>query len=480
MYPMRYPFLEFNTCVSMSASPLESPPVRLSRREGEVAVLVAEGLTNRDIAKRLFISERTVDGHLEHVREKLAVNTRAQIAAWVVRQEAPRALVAAPAEPVSRPAPARRLMARPQIWVATALLLAVLAAGVGLLRLTAPTGPTIKTIAGSVSLNSVAGGGYTGNGALAINAQLSRPSDVVVAPDGTIYIADYGNGVVRAVATDGTITSYTGRSGEPLATDGEIADTVSFGNPSNLACDPGGNVYILTDLAGMLEVWKVRPDRFISRVVSIGPTTNTNLYKTPAGGLAVADDGTLYIADRLDNRVWKFANGRKSLYAGTGEAGFSGEGGAAEGAKLDWPTGLALDNRGNLYIADTQNNRIRKVDTFGIITTVAGSGAGGDSGDGGPALQAHLSIPFGVAVAADGTLVIADTGNNRLREVTPWHQILALAGAKQAGFAGDNRPAIAAELSEPEGVAFDRNGNLFVADTGNHRVREIPRLVPSW
>jgi sugar lactone lactonase YvrE len=369
-------------------------------------------------------------------------------------------------------------MARPQIWVATALVLAVLAAGVGLLQLTVPTGPTIKTIAGVTSLNSVAGGGYAGDGALAINAQLSRPSDMVVADDGTIYIADYGNGVVRRVATDGTITSYTGGINKPPATDGEIADTVSLGYPSNVAVDRDGNLYILTDLAGVLEVWKVRPDRFISRIVTIGPTTTTGIYRTPAGGLAVANDGTLYIADRLDNRVWKFANGLKSLYVGTGKSGFSGDGGAASAAMLNWPIGLALDEQGNLYIADTENNRIRKVDILGTITTIAGDGGVGDTGDGGPAIQARLSLPFGVAVAADGTLVIADNGNNRLREVMPSHQILALAGSKQGGFAGDNLPAITAQLSGPEGVAFDANGNLYVADTGNDRVREIPRAVP--
>ena len=464
----------------MSPSPVESAPVRLSPREREVADLVAEGLTNREIAKRLFLSERTVDGHLEHVREKLDVNTRAQIATWVIRQETAPPAVATPTQAVSpsAPGPAGRLMARPQLWVATALVLATLAAGVGLLRLTAPPEPTIKTIAGSVSLDSVGGGGYAGDGGLAVNAQLSRPSNVVVADDGTIYIADYGNRVIRMVAAGGKITSFTGGNDMPLATDGEIANAVSFGDPSNLAVDHAGNLYILTDLAGMLEVWKVRRDGFISRVVSLGPTTNTGLYKTPAGGLAVADDGTLYIADRLGNRVWKIANGRKSVYAGTGVGHFSGEGGAAEGAELYWPTGLALDTQGNLFIADTQNNRIRKVDRFGIITTVAGS-AGGDGGDGGPALQARLSLPFGVAVAADGTLVIADTGNNRLREVTPWHEMLALAGTKRSGFSGDNLPAIAATLSEPQAVAFDRSGNLFVADTGNHRVREIPRLVPA-
>lgn len=461
----------------MSATPVESPPVRLSPREREVADLVAEGMTNREIAKRLFISERTVDGHLEHVREKLDVNTRAQIATWVVRQEAP-STVATPAEPIRLPALARPLMVRPQIWVATALVLAVLAAGVGLLRLTAPPGPTIKTVAGVTSLNSYPGGGYSGDTAPATHAQLSRPSDVVVASVGTIYVADYGNGVVRAISPAGTITSYTGDTNMRLATEGDIAGDVSLGYPSNLAVGPEGNVYMLTDLEGSLEVWMVSPINVISRVVSLGPATTTDFVRTPLGGLVVAKDGTLYIADRAHNRVWKFAGGRKSVFAGTGERGFSGDGGAAEAAKLYWPIGLALDLQGNLYIADTENNRIRKVDTHGTITTVVGDGNPGDTGDGGPAAKARLSLPYGVAVAPDGTLVIADTGNNRLRLVTPSNQIVALAGTKDEGFSGDGFPAIAARLNSPAGVTFDRNGDLFVADTGNQRVREILKLVP--
>lgn len=436
-------------------------------------------MTNRDIAKKLFISERTVDGHLEHLREKLEVNTRAQIATWVVRQETHGAAEAATPQPIGLPAPPRRLMAHPQIWIATALLLALLAAGVGLLRLTTPMGPTIKTVAGTASLDSFGGGGgYLGDHGLAVNALLRRPSDVMVAADG-VYIADYSNGVVRKVDTDGTIKSFTGDLTKPLAMDGEIADTVSFGYPSNLARDSASNVYILTDLAGMLEVWKVRPDLFTSRVFTVGPTTNTNLYKTSLGGLAVADDGAVYAADRLDNRVWKFAGGRKTLYAGNGSPGYSGDGGAAVAAMLDWPSGLALDKQGNLYIADTVNNRIRKVDTLGTITTIAGDGSPGNTGDGGPATKARFSLPFGVAIATDGTLVIADTGNNRLREVTPTHQMLALAGTGRSGFAGDHGPALTAELNGPEGVAFDIEGDLFIADTGNNRVRLISRVVTS-
>jgi sugar lactone lactonase YvrE len=132
------------------------------------------------------------------------------------------------------------------------------------------------------------------------------------------------------------------------------------------------------------------------------------------------------------------------------------------------------DKRGYLYIADSGNNRVRRVDRSGVIGPAAGTGGFyGDAGDGGPALQAHLSFPFGVAIARDGTLFISDTGNNRVREVTPSGQIQALAGTGQGGFAGDGGAASRAEFSAPEGIAVDAAGNLFVADTINQRVREL-------
>ena len=184
----------------------------------------------------------------------------------------------------------------------------------------------------------------------------------------------------------------------------------------------------------------------------------------------------LFIADRAGNRVLKF-DGTTTLYAGSGQK--MGDGGAATSAQLDWPVGLALDKRENLYIADTGDNRIRRVDhAKGTITTVAG-GAGefeGNTGDGGPARQALLSFPIGVAVAPDGTVVFTDTGNHRLRQVSPDGTISALAGSGRWGFAGDGLPAVDAEFDGPEGVFLDSAGNLFIADTENQRVREIPHL----
>jgi len=450
----------------MCASPGENAPVRLSRRESEVAGLVAQGLTNREIATRLFLSERTVDGHLEHVREKLGVNTRAQIAAWVVRQDV-KGIAAASVEPISRPTPRGRLVAHPRLWVATALVLALLAAGVGLLRLTAPPGPMIRTIAGISSANSYPGGDYKGDHDYAINAALSWPSDVAVGPDGEVYIADFGNSVVRKIGTDGIITTVAGGGSDPPV-DRAIATEVSIGFASNIAVDSSRDLYLLTDLAGDLEVWMVAPDSFMSFVVSLGHSSNRYMqanWNTPVGGLAVTSDRTLFIADRAENRVWKLGFGAKTptLYAGTGEAGALGDLGPATSAQLDWPTGLALGQNGDLFIADTQNDRIRRVDGLrGTITTFARG--------------ANLLIPFGLAFRSDGALFIADTGHNQVLEILPSGGIMTVAGTGSDGLSGDGGRANDAELSGPEGVVFDGKGKLLVADGGNHRVRQVTGL----
>ncbi|OLE41554.1 MAG: hypothetical protein AUI36_24600 [Cyanobacteria bacterium 13_1_40CM_2_61_4] len=218
-------------------------------------------------------------------------------------------------------------------------------------------------------------------------------------------------------------------------------------------------------------------------IVSVGPSdvvVTFNAPNLPVGGMAITKEGIIFIADRAGNRVMKFDGKTSSLYAGTGDT--LGDGGTATSAQLSWPIGVALDKNENLYIADTGNHRIRRVDhTKGTITTVAG-GAGqfeGNSGDEGPARQAQLSFPFGVAVAPDGTIVFTDTGNHRLRMVTPDGRVYALAGTGRWGFSGDGMRASDAEFDGPEGLALDSKGDLFIADTENQRIREIPHLFGS-
>ena len=191
---------------------------------------------------------------------------------------------------------------------------------------------------------------------------------------------------------------------------------------------------------------------------------------------AVAADaaGNLYIADSGDHRIRKIdSEGTITTVAGTGEAGYGGDGGPATLARLDHPDGVAVDGEGNVYIADSENHRIRKIDTLGIITTFAGTGIRGYRGDGGPAAGAQLSFPAGVAVDGEGTAYVADSWNHRVRKVDRGGTITTLAGRGFRGYAGSGGPAAQAALANPMGVSVDTEGNVYVADTWNHRVRRI-------
>jgi DNA-binding CsgD family transcriptional regulator/DNA-binding beta-propeller fold protein YncE len=459
-----------------------TPPVKLSRRELEVARLVAEGLTNRDIAARLFVSERTVDGHLEHVREKLGVNSRAQVAAWVVRGESTASAPVARARASSAargPDRTKRL----RLLVALALVFAVLAlGGIGLFR--EPPGPTIVTVAGTQPIHpDDPRGSYSGDGTPATSAELALPTAIAVGRGAAFYIADYRNQRIRMRRADGTIITVAGGGDSPL-TDNALATDVKIDFPSSVVVDGQDRLYILTNQGGALGVWSVGTDSLIKHVVSLPPTgyQPAGSWPDPVGGLARAGDGSLYIADSAGNTVWLYQAGEDpKLLAGSGEPGFRGDDGPAASAALDSPMGLALDEkRGYLYIADSGNNRIRAVNLkTRVITTFAGSGnTAGAGGDGRLATSAELRIPFGVAVAPDGSVFIADTGNHRIREVKPDGVIVAFAGTGISGFSGDGGPAGQAQFSAPQAVAVEPNGSLLVADTYNHRVRELVRVAP--
>lgn len=196
-----------------------------------------------------------------------------------------------------------------------------------------------------------------------------------------------------------------------------------------------------------------------------------------AAGVAVDAAGNIVIADSFNNRVRRVdaASGKIETVAGTGQQGFSGDGDLATEAQLNSPSGVAIDDKGNIIIADSFNNRIRIVDArTGIISTVAGTGEQGCSGDDGLAVRAQLSGPTGLAMGADGTLFIADSGNHRIRRLDRSQQVLVtVAGSGVAGDAGDGGLAVQAELNDPSGVAVDRNGHLLIADTMNNRVRRV-------
>jgi trimeric autotransporter adhesin len=196
-------------------------------------------------------------------------------------------------------------------------------------------------------------------------------------------------------------------------------------------------------------------------------------------GLVFDRAGNLYASDCQTSRVFRITDsGTVTVVAGTGTYQLSGDGGSAPKANVYCPSGLALDADGNLFIADRANNRVREVDKNGVITTVAGTGkigvdAGTFSGDGGPALRAHLWEPSGLAFDARGNLFVADRDNNRIRKIGRDGIIATVAGTGKAGFSGDGGPATKAKLNLPENVAVDKGGNIYVSDSGNHRVRRI-------
>ncbi|MBV9506118.1 MAG: hypothetical protein JO323_14055, partial [Acidobacteriia bacterium] len=270
------------------------------------------------------------------------------------------------------------------------------------------------------------------------------------------------------------ITTVAG--GAPPAS-GIQATQASIGDPPRVSVDASGNVYF-----GALHcVFRVNSSGVLIRIAGTARSGYTgdggsalNAQLESPDGIAVDSAGNVYIADQGTNSVRKVAaDGTISTYAGTGTAGFSGDGGPAIGAQLNQPGGLAVDGPGNLYIADTANNRIRVVSPDGHIATVAGNGAAGYSGDASGARDAALNGPEDITVDSSGSLYIADTQNYRIRVVTPNGIINTLAGVGNGNVFGDNAPAISAGLILPTAVALDRSGNLYIADFGNSRIRVV-------
>jgi sugar lactone lactonase YvrE len=281
-------------------------------------------------------------------------------------------------------------------------------------------GGIITTVAGTGCC------GYGGDGGQAVSASLGQPQGVAVDGSGNIYIADTGNNVIRKVSAGGTISTIAGK------------------------------------------------DNLVGFYGDGGPAAQALLW-SPAG-VGVDGAGDVFIADTVNNVIREIsaASGNISTVAGNTTQGFAGDGGKATAAELYLPTGVFVDASGNLFIADRGNNRIRKVSTSGTITTVAGNGTGVFSGDGGAATSAGLASPTNVVVDASGNLFIAGTLNSRIREVAAGTGIITtVAGDGVAGFFGDGGLPTNAGLNHPGGVALDSSGDIFIADTGNNRVREV-------
>ncbi len=311
--------------------------------------------------------------------------------------------------------------------------------------------------------------GNSGNGGPAVKALLSMPVSVAVDTSGNLFIADSASNTVREVtASTGIIKN---------------APASSFNHPAAVTLDPSGNLYVLDQAS----VRRISPSTGSTAMVAgsalghpgyagdRGPATSAQLNRP--SGIAFDQAGNLYIADTENNRIREVAasTGVITTIAGDGNAGYSGDGGLATLAQVSHPAAVAADGKGNIYIADSGNAAIRKVDAHtGVITTVAGTGIIGFSGDNAAATSARLNDPQGVSVDPTGNLFIADTSNQRVREVAAHTGIIStIAGDGNPGYSGNGGPSSRAELNNPYAVAIDGSGNLYIADSGNGAVRKV-------
>ena len=373
----------------------------------------------------------------------------------------------------------------------------------------------IRKVATNGTIATVAGGGpgfeiFSGDGGPATEARIGNPRGMALAADGTLYFSGTDNNRIRKVDTNGIITTVVGDGtacADPTAAtnpcgDNGAATSAHLGFPRGVALAADGTLYIAD--RNTHRIRKVDTNGIITTVAGDGtactdPTAATN----PCGdngaatsaqlnqptGIAVTTDGTLYIADKKNNRIRKVAtDGTITTVAGNGTACADptaatnpcGDNGAATAAQLDESRSVAVDSSGNVYIADRNTHRIRKVATDGTITTVAGTGIAGFSGDDGAATAAQLNFLHDVDVTDDGTLYIADTNNSRIRKVDTSGTITTVAGTGTAGFStgipgffGDGGPAMEALFNDPEGIAVDHNSTLYIADTRNSRIRKV-------
>ncbi|MCX6631897.1 MAG: SMP-30/gluconolactonase/LRE family protein, partial [Candidatus Solibacter sp.] len=347
---------------------------------------------------------------------------------------------------------------------------------------------TIRKVTTDGIINIFAGAGYKGyygdyskdsisgkvlSDGVAIHAGITSPQDVAIGPKGAILIADTGNAVIRQVDSAGIITTISGNGSVGISGD-DVATTLAMVSPFGVAVDSSGNVYVAE--FGSNRIRKVDTSGKITTAIGDGTqgfagdggAPNKVQMNAPTS-VVVDSSGNLYFADSLNNRIRKLSGGNVNTYAGNGVFSRSGDGGAATSAQLNTPLGVAVDTSvgaaGSLYIADSANHTVRRVASNGVISNFAGTGTAGSSGD-------QLNGPQGLAVDSAGSLYIADTQNHRVRKVTGG-TISTVAGSGTAGFAGDGGAAGSAQLNAPFGVAVDAAGNLYIAEFGNNRVRKV-------
>jgi len=322
--------------------------------------------------------------------------------------------------------------------------------------------------------------GYSGDGGPALEATLKIPAGLLADNKGNVYIADRDNHVVRRVDRKGIITTIAGTGTAGFSGDGGPAIKARLNLPSGMALDSKGNLYISDRSNNRIRV--------INRkgVISTYAGNGEEGYGGDSGpalkaridrpfGLAMDKKDNLYIADRRNNRIRK-VNPSGIITTAAGDSGFffMGDNGPAYRASIAGPTGVAVDDKGNIYIADRNNNRIRVVDKQGMIRTVAGTGQQDYNGDSELARDTNLYLPFGLAVDKKGRLLVIDRSHYRIRRIDPLKgTVETLAGNGRKKFAGDGGPATGATLNFPHGIVVDKKGSIIFSDKGHFRIRKI-------
>ena len=338
---------------------------------------------------------------------------------------------------------------------------------------------TIGTFAGTGAQ------GYSGDGGPATGAKLNSPFDLAIGPDGALYFSDTFNHCVRRVdRPSGRITTVAGCGEKGYSGDGGRASKAKLNEPYGLALDPDGNLFIVDRLNCCVRRVDAQSG-VISTIAGTGKAgysgdggpADKAMLREPNGIALDRSAGKLYIADVRDQRVrvLDLRSGRIETFAGNGRKRHSGDGGRANQASLLGPRAVDVDALGNVFICEREGNSIRKVDArSGKIATVAGTGARGYSGDGGLATQATFNGPKELDIDTDGNIYVVDTENQAIRRIDAETGVVStVAGSGKRGGAGDGGQATQAMLDRPHGVVVDSRGRTYIGDTNNHRIRVV-------
>jgi len=339
---------------------------------------------------------------------------------------------------------------------------------------------SFTTLAQTSIISTIAGDsaqGFFGDGGPATSAELSYPWGLSVDKLGNIYIADRSNQRIRKVDTNGIISTVAGNGTYGFSGDGGPATSAELNSPWEVAVDTSGNLYIADYDNNRIR--KVNAAGIISTIIGGGsslgdggPATAAQIYY-PAS-VTLDKYGNIYVADLGDYRIRKVNTaGIISTIAGNGIQSYAGDGGPATAAELTWPNGVTVDTFGNIFIADYGIYRIRKINKSGIISTFAGNGNPGFSGDGGPATAAKVNELGNVHADVSGDVYFADNGSQRIRKVNTTGIISTIAGNGKMGYSGDGGPSTLAQLNQPQDVTTDVSGSIYIADYGNGRIRKL-------